>query len=320
MRNLVSGVFFSLLIAAPLATVDAAEVRLMSSVEVNEGEILLAEVARITGASRRLRERLEDIPLAEAPRNGRSFRISRRDVARSIREEGISNVRLTGARQIHVRNSTRVLMHEEMVSAVRSYLKTRLMNNRGDVEIKSINVPRQKVLLPGGGDIQLVVKAPANSRFIGRVPLILRVIRGSSEIRRLWVTVEVAVYADVAVAIRPIMPKQSLKAAYFEMRRMDMSSLPPDTITDPEGLEGAQAIQSLGPGDVIRKSGVRFPFLVKQGHLVRVFARRGRLSITAVGKALDAGRKGDVVRIVNIDSNKPIHARVVEDSSVEVLF
>ena len=70
MRNPVAGVFFSLLIAVPVAAVDAAEVRLMSSVEVNGGEILLAEVAQIIGAPRRLKERLEDIFVADAPRNG----------------------------------------------------------------------------------------------------------------------------------------------------------------------------------------------------------------------------------------------------------
>ncbi|MFC1491110.1 flagellar basal body P-ring formation chaperone FlgA [Nitrospinota bacterium] len=323
MRNLAVCVFFALSVAIPAATPaisEGVEVRLMPSAEVEEGEILLVEVAQILGASRRIRTRLEDISIAPETWNGNSFRVSREDVARSIQEAGISGVTLTGARQIHVRNTARNLMPDEMAAAVRSYLKTRLMNHRGDVEIKAVTVPRHKVLLPRGGKIHLAVKAPANSRFIGRTPLILRVMRGASEIRRIWVTAEIGVYAEVLVARRPIRPKQRLRAEYFEMRRMDMASLPADTIMTAEDIEGARAIQSLGPGDVVRKSDVRFPFLVKRGHLVRVIARRGSLAITAVGKALDAGRKGDLVRVVNIDSNKPVHARVVEDSFVEVLF
>jgi len=218
------------------------------------------------------------------------------------------------------RNNSRVLSQQEVDSAVQSYLETRLNNRNGDVEIKSITFPRNKILLSGIGKVQLLVKAPPNTRFIGRTPLILRVIRGSSEIRRIWVTAEIAVYIDVPVARRPIRAMEALKATDFEFRRQDMASMPSDTITSPAELHGAVAVRPLSPGNMVRKSNIKFPFLVKRGHLVHIHARRGQLSITAIGKSLDAGRKGDLIRVVNIDSKKPVHARVVESSSVEVLF
>ncbi len=323
MRNLALSIIAALSIefsATTPADSDAAEVRLMASSKASEGDLRLVEVAQISGASRRVRRRLEDVFLGPGPLTGEIIRISRKKVADSIRSAGVENVTLTGAREIRVRNAKRVLSQGEMVSAVRSYLKTRLINRRGDVEIKTITVPRQKVILPTDENIQLVVQAPANSRFIGRTPLILRVIRGSSEIRRIWVTAEIAVYTEVPVAVRPIRSRERLKASDFEMQRRDMLSLPSDVVTSIEALESATAVRLLSPGDVVRKSAVKYPYLVKRGHLVRVLARRGKLSIMAIGKALDAGRRGDVIRVINIDSNKPIHARVVENSSVEVLF
>jgi flagella basal body P-ring formation protein FlgA len=146
------------------------------------------------------------------------------------------------------------------------------------------------------------------------------VVRGASEIRRIWVTAEIAVYSQVPVARRPIRAQELLQKADFEIRRRDMASLPVDVVMNIENIIGAVAVRSLSPGDIARKSDVRLPFLVKRGHLVRVRARRGKLLISAIGKSLDAGRRGDVVRVINIDSNKPIQARVIENSSVEVLF
>jgi len=44
------------------------------------------------------------------------------------------------------------------------------------------------------------------------------------------------------------------------------------------------------------------------------------LKITTLGKVKEKGRKGDMVRVENIDSNKGIYARVLDSSSVKVDF
>jgi flagella basal body P-ring formation protein FlgA len=136
----------------------------------------------------------------------------------------------------------------------------------------------------------------------------------------MWVAAEISVFTRVPVAVVPIRANQRLSPAQFEMRRQDLASLPNNVVTSPEMLDGAHALRPLSPGEVIRKSDIRLPYLVKQGHLVRIYARRGKMVITAIGKALDAGRKGEIVRVINIDSNKPVQGRVIEQSSVEVLF
>ena len=323
MRNLMLRFLVVFSMALPFSfpvAAHAMEVQLMASAEVSEGKVGLVDVTRISGASRRVRDMLEDINLGPDSTGSKVMQISRNEIAESIRDAGIGDVKITGASEIKLRKSVRVLSQDEMVSAVRSFLKTRLISRKGDVEIKLISVPLGKVLLPRGGDIRLDVMVPANTRFVGRTPLILRVVRGASEIRRIWVTAEIAVYSQVPVARRPIRAQELLQKADFEIRRRDMASLPVDVVMNIENIIGAVAVRSLSPGDIARKSDVRLPFLVKRGHLVRVRARRGKLLISAIGKSLDAGRRGDVVRVINIDSNKPIQARVIENSSVEVLF
>lgn len=298
----------------------SAEVRLRTTSEVEGTSVRLAEVAQVSAASHTKKRRLERLFLASTPPDGESFRLSREFVASAIRNEGIKDVAVTGAGQVFVRRPRQVLKRERIESAVRRYLARRLESRQGDVEVNAINIPKQKFLISKNKAVRLVVKAPANTRFLGRTPLVLSVMQGSSEIRRIWISADISVFTRVPVAVVPIRAKQRLSSAQFEMRRQDLASLPNNVVTSPEALEGAHALRPLSPGEVIRKSDVRLPYLVKQGHLVRLYARRGNLVITAIGKALDAGRKGELVRVVNIDTNKPVQGRVIEQSSVEVLF
>ncbi len=299
---------------------EGAEVRLRTTIEVEGASVRLAEVAQILDTSQAKKRRLERLFLASTPPDGEDFRLSRAVVVSAIRDAGISDVAVTGAVQVLVRRPARVLKRERIESAVRRYLAKRLESRQGDVEVNAINIPKQNILFPRNKAVRLVVKAPANTRFLGRTPLVLSVMQGSAEIRRIWISADISVFTRVPVAAVPIRAKQRLSSAQFEMRRQDLASLPNNVVTSPEALEGAHALRPLSPGEVIRKSDVRLPYLVKQGHLVRLYARRGNLVITAIGKALDAGRKGELVRVINIDTNKPVQGRVIEESSVEVLF
>lgn len=214
----------------------------------------------------------------------------------------------------------RFLEPEDVAAEVRRFISGQLRLGPGGAEVRSIQLPAQRILLPSG-PIALQVEMPPQGRLLGRTPLMVVVRdRAGAEVRRLWVTAEVAVYTDVPVARIPLRASQSLDASSFEMRRKDLASLPPDAVTRMEDLEGARLRRALAPGEVVRLPEVELPYLVRQGNLVRIFARRGTLFITAVGKALDSGRKGEAIRILNVDSNKTIQGRVVEKAAVEVLF
>ena len=227
---------------------EGAEVRLRPMGEVERSSVRLAEVARISDASPAQRRRLERLHLASSPPDGESFRLSREFVIAAIRNAGIGGVTVTGANQVVVRRPTQVLRRERIESAVRRYLAGRLVSRQGDVEVNAIDIPKQKIVIPKGKAIRLVVKAPSNTRFLGRTPLILIVMNGSSEIRRTWVTAEISVFTRVPVAVVPIRAKQKLSSAQFEMRRHDLASLPNNVVTSPEALDGAHALRPLSPG------------------------------------------------------------------------
>lgn len=81
-----------------------------------------------------------------------------------------------------------------------------------------------------------------------------------------------------------------------------------DAVLDASGLIGMQAKRSLRPGEPLREYDIKRPAAVEKGSLVTVFYQKPGLTLTARGRALEEGAKGEVVRIVNLSSNRTIEA------------
>ncbi|MEE9255915.1 MAG: flagellar basal body P-ring formation chaperone FlgA [bacterium] len=289
-----------------------------SSVAEGPG-VRLGEIARISGGGAQERTRLASLRIAALPPNGETLRLSQRLVRATLRRARAGDVLLTGARVARVRQPMRILGAREVDAAVRRYLAGRLDLGRGDMEVRAVRMPPQKIALPRG-KLTLSVEAPPHTRFIGPTPLMVIARNGKREVRRFWVSADVAAYTQVPVPRQPIRVNERLSASQFEMRRKNLARLPSDVVTRMADLEGGKPLRPLAPGEAVRKSDIKLPFMISQGHLVRIIARNRGLTIFALGKALDRGRRGQIVRVLNVDSRRVVHGRVVDRSVVEVLF
>ena len=94
MRNLMLRFLVVFSMALPFSfpvAAHAMEVQLMASAEVSEGKVGLVDVTRILGASRRVRDMLEDINLGTDSTGSKVMKISRNKIAESIRDSGIGD-------------------------------------------------------------------------------------------------------------------------------------------------------------------------------------------------------------------------------------
>jgi hypothetical protein len=70
--------------------------------------------------------------------------------------------------------------------------------------------------------------------------------------------------------------------------------------------------------DAERERNENNPILVKPRDMVRLVARIGAMRVTALGEALQEGRKGETVRVRNVDSSKVVAGRVADAQVVEI--
>lgn len=120
--------------------------------------------------------------------------------------------------------------------------------------------------------------------------------------------------ADIIVAARTIRP-QSVIA------RSDLAIQPGEaagTTGSPADLIGKEARVAIYAGRPVRPSDVGPPAVIERNQIVPILFKRGGLSITTEGRALDRAGVGEVVRVMNLSSRTTVSGHVLKDGRVEV--
>ena len=88
---------------------------------------------------------------------------------------------------------------------------------------------------------------------------------------------------------------------------------------DVAALVGREAARRLNAGQPLRAYDVAAPQLVRRGQPVSIVVRRANLVITAAGRALASGAKGEAVRVQNSLSSAVIDAEVESAGVVRIV-
>ncbi len=91
-----------------------------------------------------------------------------------------------------------------------------------------------------------------------------------------------------------------------------------DVITEADQLVGMAPRRFLRPRSPIRAADVRRPVLISKGSTVTMIVRTPLMTLTARGKAVQSGSKGDLIRVMNTRSRKIVDAVVVDGGTVLV--
>ncbi len=84
-----------------------------------------------------------------------------------------------------------------------------------------------------------------------------------------------------------------------------------------DGLVGMELKRAVYAGKIISASDVGLPTIIERNALVHLEFERGPLLITTEGRALDAGAKGETVRVMNLASKIILTAEVVGPNKVK---
>lgn len=116
---------------------------------------------------------------------------------------------------------------------------------------------------------------------------------------------------DTPVLARTVEKGERLAPADFTLA--PMSAAMARRAIPASAAAGKEAIRRLPEGSAVRATDLLTPQMVKRGDTVIIAVRAGPLSITTSGRALSGGATGDMVRVLNIETNRTLNA-VVEDT------
>lgn len=124
--------------------------------------------------------------------------------------------------------------------------------------------------------------------------------------------------AEVPVLTRRLAQGERVSAGDVEVRRVRDRRLQRDAILDPDNIIGMAAKRTLRAGQPLRQRDVREPVLVPKRSLVTMHLNLRHMTLTAKGKALDEGGRGDVIRVANLRTKTIVEATVTDAGTVRV--
>lgn len=260
-------------------------------------------------------ERNADHVLGAAPRPGQTMTLSARTLQRVAVAMDL-NWRPSSTRDtLVVRRAATVIDEDTIGDKVRMSLKDEGVNGLYDLLFLS-GTP--EIILPPHmaetAEITAISFDPDTNWFEAEIAAPSKEnmevqLRVNGKIERL---VEVPVLRDT------IRSGKVIDARDVEMITVPARHLNHDVILQAAELAGMTPRRMIVAGKPIKEQDVEFPRIVERGQSVTMIYSQGPLQLTATGKALQQGAKGDVIRVVNSQSSRPIDAIITGNREVTI--
>ncbi|WP_035256916.1 flagellar basal body P-ring formation chaperone FlgA [Desulfatirhabdium butyrativorans] len=290
------------------------------NVVVNQSSITLGDIASVVGDDADLVHQIQQIPLGNAPALGFVRNMEKSYIDIRLRQTRIdpNRIALLLPDTIEITRNSFEVPRSEIERIALQYLQPRLPYDRNKTHV-AFSGTAEKVLL-SDADFTTQVSLPGRSDMLGSVPLMMQFLVKDQVEKKIWVTASVSVESQVVVAKKPINRRQIISEDMLDLVVGDLAKLPSNALKDMDDVVGKRALRLINTNEVLRIDLVEMPPVVKRNDIVTLLAEKGMLRITAKGEVRENGRRGERIRVINLDSNKEIYARVIDANTVRVEF
>lgn len=136
---------------------------------------------------------------------------------------------------------------------------------------------------------------PANTRFAGRVNLMLRCIEGANWNVTLPVTVRI--FGHALVTTRSLSTNEVVQPTDVQPQEVELSRDPGTAVTGIGQLEQRLLTRPVAAGTVLRQEWFRVQPVIAAGDMIKVIATGNGFTVTSDGQALNPATEGQTVRI-----------------------
>ncbi|NNF99236.1 MAG: flagellar basal body P-ring formation protein FlgA [Desulfobacteraceae bacterium] len=305
---------------SPAGAVSPAEVNLVKKAVVDGDDISLGDISSIHSSDPKLVEILRRIVIARSPLPNSTKTLSKEYILTRLKQHKVdlAQVRVRAVRQIDVARSSMTVPKKRMVEAIESVIGEKIAGIYEAARIQKIKVP-QPVLLPKG-TLSIQIDMGRNTRLLGAVPVAVSLYVDKKYEKKIWATAYIEALTDVVVVKKALGRYQTIDREHLAMEKRDLAKLPESALLRMADAVGKRTTRSLFPKAVVKSEYVELPPMVRRGDLVTIIAESSEMKLRTRGVIKETGRKGDRIRVANMDSNKIIYARVFDSGTVIVDF
>jgi flagellar basal body P-ring formation protein FlgA len=311
-----------LLIGMPLfaGDLEMTNIHVFEKVEIEQEKIYLGSIAVIEGKDLEMVQQLKNIYIGQSPLPGKTRRVDANYIKVRLKQNNMdfSSITLRIPRETTVLRKFIRVTHKQIEKIVMDNTGLLLPFDTDQVTIKEIDVSGEAVLPTGEMTYKIV--PPKNTDFLGKVPLsIYFYVNGEME-KRVFATLETELLANVVIVRRPLKRNHTIRDIDIKLVRMNMAGVPSNCMVNPDDVLGKKTKRAVDAGDVLSSDLLFMPAILDRNDVVLMIAESDNFKITAMGMSQEKGQKGDRIKVMNLDSDKAVYARVIDEKTVAVDF
>jgi flagellar basal body P-ring formation protein FlgA len=261
---------------------------------------------------------LAAIPVFRSPDVGTTGSVPGRKVVEAARANNLFAVDPGDVVEIEVTRAGRIIGRKEIEARIAKLFAG--TNGLGDASDLLVNFDREAAsftadLAPGA---ELKAMRAALDPRSGRFDVVFEVPIGATRRTLMRYTGSVIEVTDAVVALRTIGRGEIIRSADLAVERRPKTEISGDVIATASEAIGRAARQGLRSGQPVHRADLVKPDFVKRDETVTLIFQVPGILLTTRGKALEAGGEGDVISVLNAQSNRTIQGVVTGPGRVEI--
>ncbi|MCB1720461.1 MAG: flagellar basal body P-ring formation protein FlgA [Alphaproteobacteria bacterium] len=261
-------------------------------------------------------DRNADKVLGPAPQPGKDMVLNARTLMRIARAMDVNWRPSSAADQVVLRRAATVIPATMIQDALKDSLHAQGLPGKFELIVTSSGL--DKIILPQSAAQNVEIESLSFDSEHDRFEAAIAAPSKDEPLFRKNISGQVQRLVDVPVLRAPMKNGTVISASDLDFISLRAYGLNHDMILSADELVGMTPRRMITAGKPMTENDIEPPQIVERGENVTLVFNSGPLSLTAQGKALENGAKGDVIRVVNASSSKTLQARVIGEREVSV--
>lgn len=256
-----------------------------------------------------------NVPLFRAPPLGQTGTIPAAQVVDAVRSHALVGLDTGNVSEVTVTRASRAIAPAEIETLFATAIAKSSAGNVADISVsfvRPLNTLQLEANQTGSPRIDQLHFDSRTGRFDGTLT-----IAGAPGIQLRLIGTAV-VTAQTVELLRPFARGEIIKLSDISLRRVARTQISGETITNPDQAIGLAARSAINAGRPLNASELTKPELVQRNEHVTVVYQMPGLMVAVRGKAKDSGAEGDMIDVVNLQSNRTVRATIVGRGQVAV--
>ena len=293
---------FLLLLSFSFSLANQITIKLKDIAFINSQDVYLKDIADITTKSKALKKYISNLRIAKIKNKGV---ITKSLIEAKLQENLIdtSQINIVGDRVLVVLNE-KYITANQLIPKINEYINKQYKN----VKIQKITISPQKRKVIGSYQLKIFPKGKTRNYIYLTIKVLPSGEEFSVSVRYIKLT--------KAVVAKHFLPKGS-KITPLDVKIAKVEEKPnKEYIKDLNEVIGKKVKRNIKEGSPISYQDLLKTYLVRRNSNVKVIYQRGAFKIELLGRALQNGELGDIIKVKNLSSGKVIQCKVIGANKV----